>query len=405
MKKLLIINIFLAFVTSASCQTLSMEEAVAEALKNNQTVKAAEDRVNALRKTKAGSGLPKTEVSLLYGQYNSYVDDDNNISITQSIPFTVFGSQASFNRSRISSGESEKTVVENEIRYRVRKIYTQLQYQIAHHDFLVMEDSIYRAFLNAAVLRYTSGETNVLEKLTAESQSNEIENLLKQNAVEIETLESQLQLLVGISSRIAVLRTGYAPFDPLTFDSTIIATSPVVVHRERQVAVAVAEKKVRTANALPDFHIGVFSQTLIGSVNAKSGEVATAGDRFTGIQVGVALPLWFGPFVSRIQTAEYEKQAAIRDLTYEKQMIRNQYEQSVRQLAIYQERLQYYEKVASPNAALLMRHTELSYREGEIGYGEFLQGLRSSLAVKENYLRIVNEYNQTINYVHYLSGN
>jgi heavy metal efflux system protein len=405
MKKLMIINIFLVFVTSASCQSLSMEEAVAEALKNNESVKAAEDRVNALRKTRAGIGVPKTDVSLLYGQYNSYADDDNNISITQSIPFTVFGSQNSFNRSKISSGEGEKAVVENEIRHRVRKIYTQLQYQIAHHDFLVMEDSIYRAFLNAAALRYTSGETNVLEKLTAESQSSEIENLLKQNAVEIETLESQLQFLIGMDSRPAVLRTGNVPFQPITFDSTNVATSPVVVHRERQVAVAAAEKKVRTANAVPDFHIGVFSQTLIGSVNPKSGEIATAGDRFTGIQVGVALPLWFSPYVSRIQAAEYEKQAAIRDLAYEKQMVRNQYEQALRQLAIYQERLQYYENVASSNAALLMRHSELSYREGEIGYAEFLQGLRASLAVKENYLRIVNEYNQTINYVHYLSGN
>jgi heavy metal efflux system protein len=405
MKKIMFINVFLVLGISASCQTISMEEAVAEALKNNQNIKAAEDRLTAMRKTKNGVGLPKTEVSLLYGQYNSYSDNDNNITVSQTIPFTVFGSQASFNRAKISAGESERWIAENEIRYKVRRTYSQLQYQKAQHDFLIMQDSIYRGFLKAARLRHQSGEANLLEELTAESQSTEIQNLLKQNALEIESLESQLQLLMAVNARPAISRGVYAPFNVEVFDSTALAKSPVILHRERQVAVATAEKKLRSANAAPDLHVGFFSQTLIGAVNPRSGEIATGGDRFTGFQVGVGVPLWFGSYLGRVRAAEYEKQAALRELSYEKQVVQNQFEQGVRQLAVYQERLQYYSQVALPSAALLMRQSELSYREGEIGYGELLNGLRNSLAVRENYLKIVNEYNQTINYLQYLSGN
>lgn len=78
-----------------SAQGITLQQAIDEALKNNAGIKAANYEVTytqALRKTATDIG--KTNVSLLYGQYNS-IKVDNNITVSQSIPFpTVFMSQA-----------------------------------------------------------------------------------------------------------------------------------------------------------------------------------------------------------------------------------------------------------------------------------------------------------------------
>jgi heavy metal efflux system protein len=403
MKKILIVNLLMILATSGFSQTLSMEQAVAMALKNNHSVKAAESRVTALQKMK-GAMLPKTDVSLMYGQYNGYPKNDNNLTITQVIPFTIFGSQGSFNRSKISAGESEKNVIENDVRYNVRRTYTELQYHLTRHDLLSMSDSIYQGFLKSAKLRYESGEAKLLEKLTAESQRMDIQNHLKQNALDIERLESELQLLLNLLTK-PQPEKNLTALDFQLLDTTQVSKTPAIVFREQRVNVANAEKKLRSGSVAPDLLVGFFSQTLIGSVNPKTGELATSNERFTGFQIGLAIPLWIGPQLGRVRAAEYEKQAAIEDLEYEKQTVNNQYQQSLRQLSIYQERLKYYTEVALPNAEVLLHQSTLSYREGEIGYPEFLQGLHSSLNVRETYLKTINDYNQTINYLHYLSGN
>src|SRR5690242_9192847 len=95
-----IVSIFLCVRLSAQESVMTEEQAVAFALKNSAVVHAAQYEVEAARQLRKTSvDLPKTEVAAMFGQYNSYSKDDNNITISQTIPFTAFGSQASLNKS------------------------------------------------------------------------------------------------------------------------------------------------------------------------------------------------------------------------------------------------------------------------------------------------------------------
>src|SRR3989337_280077 len=97
---------------------LSIDKAVEEALKNNESIKAANFELESQKQLKKTSfDLPKTEVMLMYGQYNSYAKNDNNITVSQSIPFSAFGSQRALNRALSTSHEMSKAVTENEIAY------------------------------------------------------------------------------------------------------------------------------------------------------------------------------------------------------------------------------------------------------------------------------------------------
>src|SRR5690606_14857702 len=178
--------------------TFSLDQAIEYALKNNASTKAASYEVDSQKQLRKTSfDLPKTEVSLLYGQYNSYFDNDNNITISQSIPFTSFGSQAKLNRSLLASSELKRASTENNLIFAVKQAYYQLAYAYSLKKLLVQQDSLFEEFARAAAVRYRAGETKLLEQTTAEAQRNEAKNRLRQNESDIIVLRTQLKSLLN----------------------------------------------------------------------------------------------------------------------------------------------------------------------------------------------------------------
>jgi cobalt-zinc-cadmium resistance protein CzcA len=382
-----------------------MEQAIALAVENNLSIRAAEERVNASRYLKnTAFDLPKTDVILTRGQFNSYATRDNNITISQSIPFTVFGSQARLNRERLASRELERNMTANEIRHRVREAYSQLQYAVARQRLLGSQDSVYASFLKAATVRYQSGESNLLEKTTAESQANESRNILQVNALEIKKLQSELMVLLNIGYTPNVIdEYGPASFENVT-DSLWNDSSPSLLFVRQQADVALAEKKHQVSKVMPDLLVGFFSQTLIGVADPETGEIASSSTRFTGFQVGVSIPLWATPHVARVRAAGAEHQAAEHAMAYEKEMTRQRINRTLDQIAVYQSQVRYYQDSGLPNADVALRQAGLSFRQGDISYTEYLFGLLNTLSIRENYLNTINNLNQAVNYYYYLTG-
>ncbi|HSH65083.1 MAG TPA: CusA/CzcA family heavy metal efflux RND transporter, partial [Bacteroidia bacterium] len=177
---------------------ISLQQAIDGALKNNASVKAGNfeiDYSKALKKTSTDIG--KTNVSLMYGQYNS-INIDNNISVSQSIPFpTLFSSQSQLNKAHIKGSELKLQLTQNELINQVKSVYHYLEYLLAERNLLMSQDSIYSSFANAASSRFKAGENTLLEKTTAETQLMEIKNLLAQNQSNVLIYQSQLQALMN----------------------------------------------------------------------------------------------------------------------------------------------------------------------------------------------------------------
>src|SRR5688500_15542686 len=188
-----IIIFILTFIAiSSECQqrTVTIEQAISETLQNNGSIKASQYNVEARKQMQKSSfDLPKIDASLLYGQYNSY-ENDNNITVTQTIPFSAFGSQAALNRALTTSSTIQKSVSENEIIFQVKQVYFHLAFAKARRQLLLRQDSLYERFMKAASLRYQTGETYLLEQSTAQSQRSEVTIQLQQNQAEIFGLQS-----------------------------------------------------------------------------------------------------------------------------------------------------------------------------------------------------------------------
>lgn len=386
---------------------LSIDNAIEEALKNNESIKAANFEFESEKQLrKASFDLPKTDVIFLYGQYNSYAKNDNNITISQSIPFSAFGSQGSLNQALATSGEIKKSATVNDIVYQVKQTYYQLAFKLAHHKLLERQDSIYEGFLKSASLRYKTGETNLLEQTTAEAQRNEAKNQLRQSDGEIAQLQSQLKIIVNSRSLPDVAATDLIAL-PLenVLDTMGYKTNPSLTYMRQQIEVAESQKKLQSAKFAPDLLVGFFSHTLIGGPTSETGGIATSSDRFTGFQLGISLPLWFVPHHAKIRSAEFNMRATESRFNHYQASLQGLVQRAIQQLNTNKNSLDYYTTSALPNSYLILKQSQAAYREGEIGYAEYLLGVRNAINIQERHLKTLNDYNQSVIYIEYLTGN
>lgn len=389
-----------------SLKVISMKEAMDIAVQNNQRIKAAQHQVEYSERIKGTSTeIGKTSATFTYGQYNGY-PDDNNITITQSIPFPVaMVRQSQYYNAAAKSAEYSKDMTRAEILFDVKTIYCRLQAAKAAQRYLQRQDSLYVLFLKSADLKLRTGEGNALEKATAESQLYEIRMQKFQDDADIRIFETQLQNILNSEETVTVT-SGKVEVLTLSLgkDSGTVSNNPALKYFAQQVKVAEAGKNVQRADLLPDITVGYFNQTLQGTVNERNGAVAGASDRFQGFTIGLAFPLWAKPQLSRIQANEASKDAAIATYEWQQKNLESQYSKAFQEYLKFKSSKEYYEHNALPLAEQIEKNAVRNYQSGNIGYLEFQQGVNRAISIQQNYLKIINQYNQSIISIEYLAG-
>lgn len=390
---------------SPTSQVFTLEQAIASALKHNPTLQSASTEIDlqrALRRTATDIG--KTNVSLMLGQYNSF-EQDNNLTISQTIPFpTVFTSQDALGDAQTRSAELKRSVTQNDLVYAVKLAFYQIAVLTERERLLHEQDSLITAFAKAADMRYTTGETTQLEASTAALQASEIAVALSQTRADVHTTERQLQTLlaseapVGIIPPSSLKRTLQLPTDTATF-----ARNPLYAFIKQHTDVAAAAKALEVARLLPDLSIGYFSQTLVGA--QEGGRVYGTNDRFSGVQIGVAVPIWILPQLAKVEAAGLAADIARTNAEAYRLQLSGVYAKAVQQFLKFKTSIEYYEQHALPQAALIQTTAQKSYQRGDVGYLEYSQSLARVISVKTNYVEALSQYNQAVLTLEFLAGN
>jgi len=394
-------------IQAQQSETVNLKQAVQIALDSNLAVRSSAYRVELQKALKAASlDVPKTSVDGQYGQFNSYTKD-NSITVSQSFAFpTVYASQFKLAKANIINSEWEFRISQLEIATQVKQVYWYLVYLHSKHKLMEWQDSLYTGFLRAAEHRARTGETNRLEMISARSQSLEIKNQLQQVKSDLAIYQNKLQILFNTRSDIRIADTVLhrADFMPEN-DSLAILRNPSVSHMQQQVRTASLERKVERSRMMPDFNIGFFSQTMQG-IQEVDGmpRVFGSGDRFSGFQAGVAIPLWFMPYVSKMKAAKLNEQLAQNNAEYYYKSAAGNYVALMEEFAKYSRSIEYYEHQAIPEADLIIDHTARSYKAGAMDYTDYILNLSRGLSIKQNYLDALNSYNQTIISIEYITG-
>lgn len=387
-------------------KAIGLDEAIATALQNNLEIQSQQLNVqsSAILK-KSVFELPKTNVNFQFGQYNS-IQDDKAIQISQTIPFpTYFSAKSTLYKAELQGSQLRQQVAENEIKAQVQYWYYQLQYLEQVKGRLLTLDSLYSDFVSAAELRYKTGETGLLEKTTAETKRGQLSLLSQQTEREINTAYVSLQTLMNTNEQFTLKEElNYQPITlSLSLDTSLIANNPSLKSLYQQAVIAEQSKKVETASSLPDFTVGYFNQSLIGTQTVNGTDVFFgANDRFDGFSVGVSIPLTFFSNASKIKSMDYKYQALQKEAESEKLNLQTHLQNAFQQYNQYLSQYNYFITIALPNVETIISTATLGFDSGDIGYIEYLSALQTATDSQLAYLQTINQLNQTVININFL---
>lgn len=387
-------------------KVLTEEEVVSIALKNNSGIQSQDLGIMAsseMRKTVFE--LPATAFNVQYGQFNS-INNDIGFQVDQSIQMPAyFSTKKQLYNAQVQADQMKKDISVNELRSKVRSLYAELRYLSFARELLLSVDSLYNDFIKVADIRYRTGETNLLEKMTAETRRGQFSLMLQQNAAEyINTYQSLKALMYTPEEFAPIVPKDYAPVSlTIAADTSMLESNPALRYLYQQTVVAEKDKKFVKTAMLPELSVGYFNQSITGAQNIDGNEVFFGRDkRFQGINVGVSVPLIFSSNAAKLRSLTYRGLALQKEAEQSKALLQSQLLNEKRTYQRNLERLEFFTKTALPNADTMINTATSSFRHGEIGYIEYLQALQSAAEVKLDYLDTIRQLNQNILNINYL---
>ena len=390
----------------AKAQRLTLDQAVQAALQNNLGIKSAESQIDYFKELKkTGSDIGKLSAVWMHGQYNS-VYTDNNLTLQQNIPFpSALANQLKLGKEQIVGAQQNLIVQQNNLVYEVKSIYFQLLYQEAQKKLFASQDSLYSDFANASSLRFKTGESNLLEKTTAETQHLEIQNLQRQNLADIEISGAQLKALLKSDLPIEAADVLKKRVVPTEISAAQIQSNPTLKLINQEVTISRQYKRMENSRIMPDLLVGGFVQSLTGVQNVNGQDIFyPRSKQFTGFQLGLSIPLWIKPNLARASAAAFQEESMRKKAQQYEVTLAGSFEKALREMDKNTATINYYEISALQNAELILSQSRKAFHAGEISYIEYLQSLKISISIKSNYLQAINQYNQSIVTLEHLLG-
>jgi len=399
-KPIILLLVFFGLPQSSNAQKMNLEQAVKTALQNNLGMRSKNMDVQAAESLRGTAfELPKTDVSFQYGNNEGFEYNDG-FKISQTIPFpTLFGAKKNLVKEQVKSQQWIKSLTENEITRQVRSYYYQLEYLENNSIVFNKLDSIYTDFIRIAELRYKVGDTGKLDISTANTKRGEINLLSQQNDALRQNAYASLKNLMQTEENFMIeTAQNYEPLYLSTaIDTATIENHPRIQMLYQEAKIAEQTKKVERANGLPDFTIGYNNVSLIGN-HTKNGMDQYYGrdQRFSFVDVGIAIPLTFGATKAKIRSLDFQMQSLELNAKLEQQQLKTELQNSLTQYRQYLSQFNYFKEQALPNAEEIIKAAKLGYSTGDITYVEYLFALQTTTDIQLNYLKSIQQINETV---------
>jgi outer membrane protein, heavy metal efflux system len=370
---------------------LSRSAAVDSVLKNNPQILSYVKQVERQEALRKGSFmLDKTELWL-----EAPTADRFAVGVQQYFNFpSVYANEIKLQKENVKLAGKELEINKNLLGRITETVYLEMQFSLLKLAQLKYQDSIFRELYRSTEKRYSVGEAPHLEKVLQESKYHEVKNQLLQIYIDINNLEAQLIMLTGIkvdSIKVEEMRK-YELEDIKKEDTTFLYKNPGIGYYLYNKNISQRNFKLQRSQLFPQVFVGYLNQGYPGS------------EILYRFRFGLAVPLWFPSYVSRIKAARIGIDVA--HLQYSSS-ISNVKMQFIKSYSNHEKNIlnvKYYEQTALKEAEEILNISSKSYKAGEISYFIYLQGLSQAMNIKMGYISAVKDYNQSIIDLRYLRG-
>jgi heavy metal efflux system protein len=369
-----------------------LSEATALAIQNNTQLK------NELLKTEYAKAIistakeiPKTNVFTELGQVNSVLFD-TKFGIAQSIPFpTIYKKQKQVYEVDYTISKANVTLKEYELKKAITELYYQYQYLKEKETLLINSDTLFTVFYNKASLRLQKGESNVLEKTTAENQKLHIALQLQQLRQEINVLLIRFRYLLNQADAVPYTEPNYSFCN---IDTMAISTHPILAIYKGDINLAIANTALEKERLKPDFNVGINNTSFRG---VAPNNIAYNGlDRFTSVQLGVAIPIFAKSQKQKIKALQVKENIANSNISLAEEKLKLEFEKWLLQNKSNKEILEAYKSNTLKNALLIKQTANKQFINGEINYLDYVMLIHQAINIESNYIDLRQAVNNSI---------
>jgi Outer membrane protein len=266
---------------------------------------------------------------------------------------------------------------------------------------LQQNDSLYRDFLTKANLRFASGESNVLEKSTAELQRGQIAIQLNQLNADLDLLNLQFQLLLNSKANFFPQEQDFKLSNIEVVDTTFVNDHPSIRLLEQQKILSLRNTQLERSRLLPDISFGYNNMTLRGT--GADNIIYDGSTRFQSGQIGLGIPLFYGSQKAKINASKSMLRMSEANYQWGKQLLTSEYKKALAQYSNLSKAVDYYEQNGLKNATLISETANKQFANGGINYLEWVMLTNQAIAIQADYLNTVNNLNESIIQLNYFT--
>jgi cobalt-zinc-cadmium resistance protein CzcA len=365
-------------------QTISLEKAQQIAIKNYPKMQAAQLEIESeevLRKTAYDFGntqifTGKEEVGNgSDGIYTQIGVQQGGIDIFGIVP------RLKLQKERIALAKNALDLNTIEIEREVSRAWAAVYAQKKTFQVYKKMDSIFEDIERAAQIRYETEATSKLEYLATSNQANEVKIQLEQAFRDYLTSLQRLNLWLVSDTLYDVPDLPTEALDePLNFLVESLENHPLLEVSKQRVDVAKAVTRERKSEFLPKFQ-GQYARQ---EINGQSG--------FYQYQLGIQIPIFFGPELGRTQEAKVNRKIAEQNFYQDQLELETAYKNMREEFIKWRNSWNYYKNEALPLAKEQQDGSVLAFKEGAIDYVTFLQNIRDAIRIEINAWSAFNDY-------------
>ena len=362
-----------------------LDSLVTKGIANNNNIKAMQLQVDKAKASiKTAYSIDKTNVYYSYDQNNLAVNNEplKVFGVQQSFAFpTVYGAHKKVLQAEYEKENSNLNLQKSQLTHEISIIYNQivyLQHQEKLYNYL---DSLYQNFSKASDRRFELGESNYLEKITAQAKFRQINTKLIQIKKDKIGFYDKLKSLVQTDEKLVISST------ELKAENNLSNTNNKELYNSYYENVTDIYKKqisFQKQQALPDLHLEYFQ-----------GKNTGLSSSLYGFQVGVSIPLFFNGNVAKNKVAKIELQSWEAQKENEMLKIEAHLNQQKQTLEKFQEGINYYNQYGKKLSEEIIKVADMSYKHGEIDFFQYIMSLENATSIQMDYLETLLQYNLT----------
>ena len=386
---------FLLFGIGFSQTPISLEIAIDKAFKNNLNIKSGTLRIDYQNKMqKSAVIIDPLNISAEIGQMNSFYVD-NKFSVSQTIRLPKFyNAQKTVLMEEYKNSFLHLDLQKWQLKKEISLVYNELNYFDGKKKLLKKADSIFTQYFQRADLRLKKGESNLLEKATAENLRSQAEMQLKSLEKDREISIQKLSFLINDGNLYQNENTNYGILNLENLNSEYTGNPLVLKQLEQEKNIQNAKLLAEKAKLSPSLNLGVNSMTMKG--NGADEKYYNATHRFQSGFVGVGIPVFNSAQKSVIEAQKVNQLIAENNYQLGLINLKNQYLQNLRQFQKLNDEISYYQKTGLQNSESILKTANNQYFNGEINYLEWTLLVTQAFEIQNKYIDRLKETNDKI---------